>query len=44
MGYDDLDYGMMFDYGIVCWIGIFFDFCWCFRSYEDMIGEEVLLD
>ncbi|XP_021498586.1 catenin delta-1 isoform X10 [Meriones unguiculatus] len=41
MGYDDLDYGMMSDYGTARRTGTPSDPRRRLRSYEDMIGEEV---
>ncbi|XP_031226691.1 catenin delta-1 isoform X4 [Mastomys coucha] len=41
MGYDDLDYGMMSDYGTARRTGTPADPRRRLRSYEDMIGEEV---
>ncbi|XP_042760593.1 catenin delta-1 isoform X8 [Neofelis nebulosa] len=44
MGYDDLDYGMMSDYGTARRTGTPSDPRRRLRSYEDMIGEEVPSD
>ncbi|XP_021586302.2 catenin delta-1 isoform X5 [Ictidomys tridecemlineatus] len=44
MGYDDLDYGMMSDYGTARRTGTPSDPRRRLRSYEDMIGEEVPAD
>ncbi|XP_047372458.1 catenin delta-1 isoform X2 [Sciurus carolinensis] len=44
MGYDDLDYGMMSDYGTARRTGTPSDPRRRLRSYEDMIGEEVPTD
>uniref|UniRef100_A0A4X1VNU2 Catenin delta-1 n=1 Tax=Sus scrofa TaxID=9823 RepID=A0A4X1VNU2_PIG len=44
MGYDDLDYGMMSDYGTGRRTGTPSDPRRRLRSYEDMIGEEVPSD
>ncbi|XP_037378106.1 catenin delta-1 isoform X4 [Talpa occidentalis] len=44
MGYDDLDYGMMSDYGTARRTGTPSDARRRLRSYEDMIGEEVPSD